>query len=293
MLDFTGRVVIVTGAARGIGRAYAHLLGARGASVVVNDLGGDTDGRDPSAEPAAAVAAEIEAAGGTAVASADSVADPKGVEAIVALAVERFGRVDAVINNAGNYRLGTFEELEPEVYQSFLDVHYLGSLLLSRAAWPHLVASGSGRVVNTVSAALTGQPDMVHYGAAKGAVYGFTRNLAVAGAPHGIKVNAVAPGAGTRMMDIAGPALPPGTVEFMHEQMPPEKVAPVGAYLAHPDCSITGEVLSAAGGYVSRMVMVGTPGIHDPELSPETVAARIGEITDPANAQPAELAFPA
>ncbi|WP_106400531.1 SDR family NAD(P)-dependent oxidoreductase [Actinocorallia populi] len=292
MLDFTGRVVIVTGAGRGIGRAYAHLLGARGASVVVNDLGGDTDGRNPSDGPASAVAAEIEAAGGTAVANAGSVADPKDVEALVALAVERFGRIDAVINNAGNYRLGKFEELEPEVYQSFLDVHYHGSLLLSRAAWPHLAASGSGRVVNTVSAALTGQPDMVHYGSAKGAVYGLTRALAVAGAAHGIKVNAVAPGAGTRMMDVAAPALPPGTAEYMQEQMPPEMVAPVGAYLAHADCAITGEVLNAAGGYVSRMVMVGTPGIHDPELSPETVAARIDEITDTANAQPAELAFP-
>ncbi|KAB2341565.1 SDR family NAD(P)-dependent oxidoreductase [Actinomadura rudentiformis] len=292
MLDFTGSVVIVTGAGRGIGRAHALLLGARGASVVVNDLGGDTDGNVPSDDPAQRVAAEIEAAGGTALANSDSIADPKGVESLVEQTIERFGRIDGVVNNAGIYRLGRFEDLEPEVFHDFIDVHYLGTLMLCRAAWPHLAASGSGRIVNTVSAAMTGQPDMAHYGAAKGAVYGLTRTLAVAGAAHGIKVNAVAPGAATRMLELARPSLPPGTVEWMQAEMPPEKVSPVVTYLVHPDCAITGEVINAAGGFISRMVMVNTPGIQDPEATPESVAARIGEITDPANAQIAELAFP-
>lgn len=292
MLEFTGSVVIVTGAGRGIGRAHALLLGARGASVVVNDLGGDTDGNVPSEGPAQRVAAEIEAAGGTALANSDSIADPKGVASLVEQTIERFGRIDAVVNNAGIYRLGGFEDLAPEVFHDFIDVHYFGTLLLCKAAWPHLIASGTGRIVNTVSAAMTGQPDMAHYGAAKGAVYGLTRNLAVAGAAHGIKVNAVAPGAATRMLELARPSLPPGTVEWMQTEMPPEKVSPVVAYLVHPDCAITGEVINAAGGFISRMVMVNTPGIQDPEATPESVAARIGEITDPANAQIAELAFP-
>ncbi|MFI0446550.1 SDR family NAD(P)-dependent oxidoreductase [Actinomadura sp. 6N118] len=293
MLDFTGSVVIVTGAGRGIGRAHALLLGARGASVVINDLGGDTDGIGPSDGPAQRVAAEVEAAGGTALANSDSIADPKGVASLVEQTLEGFGRLDGIVNNAGIYRLGGFEDLEPQVFQDFIDVHYFGTLLLCKAAWPHLAASGSGRIVNTVSGAMTGQPDMAHYGAAKGAVYGLTRNLAVAGAAHGIKANAVAPGAATRMLELARPSLPPGTVEWMQAEMPPEKVSPVVAYLVHPDCAITGEVINSAGGYISRMVMVNTPGVQDPEATPESVAARIGEITDPANAQIAELAFPA
>ncbi|SEG92752.1 hypothetical protein SAMN04489712_13520 [Thermomonospora echinospora] len=288
-LDFTGKTVIVTGAGRGLGRAYARLLASRGANVVVNDLGGDTDGADPSPGPAALVVDEISAAGGSAVTNAESVASEEGAQSIVATALETFGRIDAVVNNAGNYRLASFEELTLDTVQAFLDVHYKGSLLMARAAWPHLVKAGEGRIVNTVSAAMAGVPDMVHYGSAKGAVYGLTRNLAVAGATHGIKVNAVAPGAGTRMMDLAAAALPPGTAEYMKEHMPPEMVAPVVAYLAHPACSITGEVLNAAGGAVSRQVMMTTRGIHGPGLTPETVAARIEEICDITEAQVAEL----
>lgn len=288
-LDFTGKTVIVTGAGRGLGRAYARLLAARGANVVVNDLGGDTDGAAPSAGPATLVAEEINAAGGTAVMNADSVASEEGARSIVATALDAFGRIDAVVNNAGNYRLASFEDLTLDTVQAFLDVHYKGSLLMAHAAWPHLVAAGEGRIVNTVSAAMAGVPDMVHYGSAKGAVYGLTRNLAVAGAAHGVKVNAVAPGAGTRMMDVAADALPPGTAEYMKEHMPPEMVAPVVAYLAHPACSLTGEVLNAAGGAVSRQVMMATRGIHDPGLTPEAVAARIEEICDPTQAQVTEL----
>lgn len=291
-IDFSSHTVVVTGAGRGIGRAHAKLLAARGASVVVCDPGGDTDGENPSAGPAETVVKEIVAAGGTAVAAVESVATEEGAAAIVRVALESFGRLDAVINNAGIFRPAPFDAVTPAAYQRYLDVHYLGSLLVTRAAWPHLVASGRGRVVNTVSASMLGTPDMVHYGSAKGAVFGLTRNLAVAGAAVGIKVNAVAPGAGTRMIELTGDTLPPGTLDHMMASMPPELVAPVAAYLAHEHCAVNGEVFNVAGGKVTRMVMMNTPGITDPALSPETVAERIDEILSAEGAEPAPLMLP-
>ncbi|HME49547.1 SDR family NAD(P)-dependent oxidoreductase [Mycobacterium sp.] len=291
-LDFSDRVVIVTGAGRGLGRAYAELLGARGAAVVVNDPGGAVDGTPTGEDPAAQVVAGIVAAGGRAVASTATVATEDGAKAIVATAVEAFGRIDAVINNAGIYFVRPWLEISLRQYQRFLDVHYFGSLLVSRAAWPHLVEAGAGRIVNTVSSAMLGAPDMVHYGSAKGAIFGLTRNLAVAGAAHGMKVNAVAPGAGTRMIDEAAPALPPGTAEFMKQAMPPEMVAPVAAYLAHQSCAITGEVLNAAGGGVNRLVVANTAGIADPDLTPETVADRLDEILAIGDLEPTPLMLP-
>jgi NAD(P)-dependent dehydrogenase (short-subunit alcohol dehydrogenase family) len=278
-LSFHDRVVIVTGAGRGIGRAHALLLAARGAGVVVADLGASVDGSGVEGDdPAADVAAEIRAAGGRAVACRADVATENGAAAVVEAAVAEFGRLDAVVNNAGIVRTAHFEEIPIEEYQRHLDVHFFGSLYICRAAWPHLIASGAGRVVNTVSAAMLGNPLMTHYGSSKGAVFSLTRNLAVEGARHGVLVNALAPGAGTRMAESSADSLPPGVLQYMRTQLLPQHVAPVAAYLAHPACRVSGEVFNAAGGSVSRLALVTTRGIHEPDLTIETVADRFDEI---------------
>jgi NAD(P)-dependent dehydrogenase (short-subunit alcohol dehydrogenase family) len=278
-LSFAGRRVVVTGAGRGIGREYAVLLASRGAKVAVVDLGSTTDGSGTeTADPAADVVAEIIAAGGHAIALRADVSTEEGARGIVGETVAAFGGLDAVINNAGIVRTAPFEAVPREEYQRHLDVHFYGSLWLAKAAWPHLRDSGSGRIVNTVSGAMLGNPLMVHYGSSKGAVFGLTRNLALEGAALGICVNAVAPGAGTRMAEASADSLPPEIMEYMRTALLPSLVAPVGAFLVHPDCNVTGEVFNVAGGIVNRMAIVNTAGFHDPELTVETVAARFDEV---------------
>ncbi|WP_280218191.1 SDR family NAD(P)-dependent oxidoreductase [Nocardia neocaledoniensis] len=278
-LDFSDRVVIVTGAGRGIGRANALLLARRGAAVVVGDLNIRTDGGGVEGDnPAAAVVAEITAVGGRAVACEADVATEDGAHALVDAAISAFGRIDAVVNNAGIVRAAPFREVPDEEYQRHLDVHYFGPMRLCRAAWPHLLKSPAPRVVNTISQAMLGNPGMAHYGGSKGALFGLTRNLALEGAEAGIKVNAIAPGASTRMLEAAADTLTPEVMEYMRAQMLPERVAPVVAYLVHPDCQVTGEVFNVAGGIVNRLALVNTAGIHDPALTVETVAEQFEKI---------------
>ncbi|NKY43639.1 SDR family NAD(P)-dependent oxidoreductase [Nocardia cerradoensis] len=291
-LDFSDYVVIVTGAGRGIGRAHAELLADRGAAVVVNDTGGAVDGSLQGADPAGEVVEAITASGGRAVASTASVATEQGARAIVETAIASFGKLDAVVNNAGIYSVRSLHDITEAECRSFQDVHYFGSLFVSQAAWPHLAASKRGRIVNTISGAMLGVPDMVHYGAAKGAVFGLTRNLAVAGHADGIKVNAIAPGAGTRMVELATDALPPGMAAQMRESMPPRLVAPVAAYLAHERCTLSGEALSVAGGRVRRIAFGYTRGITDAELTPEIVADRLDEILHVGEFTPEPLMLP-
>lgn len=274
-LRFDGRVAVVTGAGRGLGRAYARLLAERGASVVVNDLGGSIEGDGADAGPAEAVAAEITAAGGTAAADAHDVSTPDGAAAVVATALEAFGRIDVVVNNAGIIRWAGPPEADQANLDAHLAVHVAGTYGTVRAAWPHFVEQGYGRIVNTTSAGVFGHRHNLGYATAKGGVLGLTRSLAVAGARHGIRANLVAPAAMTRM---AGPDAgdPPPD-----DPMAPELAAPMVAFLAHEGCPVTGEVYAAGGGRFSRIFLASTPGhLHrgDAPPTPEDVAAAWDEI---------------
>ena len=274
-LRFDGRVAVVTGAGRGIGRAYARLLAARGAQVVVNDLGGSMDGVGADAAPAAEVVAEIGAAGGAGVANADDVATTAGAQALVDTAVDVFGRLDVLVNNAGIIRWAGFPEADAENLARHLDVHVAGSFNTARAAWPHFVDQGYGRVVMTTSAGLFGLPQNLSYATAKGAVVGLARSLTTAGAAHGIKVNCIAPAAASRMGGADGP---------MAAQMDPDLVAHMAAFLAHEDCPVSGEIYTAGAGRFARLFVASTPGyVHAGEApTVEDVAEHWAAINDEA-----------
>jgi NAD(P)-dependent dehydrogenase (short-subunit alcohol dehydrogenase family) len=253
-LRFDGQVVIVTGAGHGLGRAHALDLAARGAKVVVNDLGGTVDGKGASSSPADDVVEEIRKTSGTAVANADDVATPEGAEAIVAAAIAEFGQVDVVINNAGILRDRSFMKMTPAEFDTVLAVHLRGSFLVSHAAWPHLRAQAYGRVVMTSSpAGLFGSFGQANYASAKMGLIGLTKTLAVEGAKYGIKVNAIAPVAYTRMT--AG-ILP----DELAGEFGPELVTPLVCYLAHAECAATGQVYSVGGGRVARVLVAEGPG---------------------------------
>lgn len=291
-LHFDDRVVIVTGAGRGLGRAHALHLAARGARVVVNDLGTDMAGKGADATFASDVAAEIVAAGGQAVASGASVTTTAGAESMVAAALEHFGRVDVVVANAGIITFDPFPALTLERLTEHLEIHVAGTFNVARAAWPHLVDQGYGRIVTTTSAGLFGSAPLLAYSTCKGALVSLTRSLAEAGAGHGIKVNGLAPAAETRMVTDphlrARVGLPP-----VDDDAPPAPsrgpgtVTPMLAVLAHEDCPVTGEILSAGLGRMARIFVAETEGIVEPGLTSEGILARwddivtAGDITTP------------
>jgi NAD(P)-dependent dehydrogenase (short-subunit alcohol dehydrogenase family) len=279
-LRFDGRVAVVTGAGGNpsLGRAHALLLAARGAKVVVNDIGRDTEtpGYEGSAS-AEAVAAEIRALGGEAVADVHSVATEAGAAAVVQTALEAFGGIDILVNNAGLSLAARFDEMTLHDFQRHIEVNLMGSVWTCRAAWPHMRARGYGRIVNTTSGALAGYASLVAYGASKGGLFSLTRALAAEGAALGIRVNAVNPGAFTRMVAAQQEESSP---MYQHAQanLPAELVSPVVAFLAHQDCPVTGECIDAVGGEVRRVYLAQTPGISDRELTVETVASRWDEV---------------
>jgi NAD(P)-dependent dehydrogenase (short-subunit alcohol dehydrogenase family) len=272
-LGFDGKVALITGAGGGLGRQHALLLAARGALVVVNDLGGAVDGTGSDVGAAQRVVDEIKAAGGDAAADTNSVATREGGEAIVQTALDAFGRIDIVVNNAGILRDKSFGNMTPEMVDAVLDVHLRGAFHVTQPAWQHLREQGYGRIVSTSSASgLFGNFGQANYGAAKMGLVGFTRVLAVEGAKYNIKANAVAPLALTRMTE---PLLGP-----LGAKVAPEFVSPLVCYLAHDSCEATGRVFSAGGGRIAEVFIAETKGWYSPELSPEAVAEHWGEITD-------------
>lgn len=287
-LRFDGEVALVTGAGGGLGREHALLLARRGAAVVVNDLGSPTmGGQDHDSGPADAVVAEISAAGGTAVANSDSVADRAGAERMVTQALDEFGQLDILINNAGIIRNRTFLNIGEYEFEPVFDVHVKGAFFVTRPAYEHMKERRYGRIVNTSSGSgLFGSFGQAAYAAAKAAIMGFTKTLALEGQRYGIKANAIAPGALTRMTgDVLGDGSPTADLfglagEDLVDRMGPHQVAPVVAYLAHRSCELNGETLSAAGGRAARIFVAVTPGIYDEDLTLEAVAGRIDEICD-------------
>jgi len=262
----------VTGAGRGIGRSYALLLASRGASVVVNDLGGSPSGKGADLAPAESVVAEIAALGGTALADGSDISTTEGAEALIGTTVDALGRIDAVINNAGIIRWAGFPEADAENLARHISVHLGGSFNVTRAAWPHFAAQEYGRVVMTTSSGVFGLPDNTSYAAAKGGVIGLTRSLARAGASYGIRVNAIAPAAATRM------GMPDD--EATQRAMDPVLVAPMAAYLAHEDCPVSGEIYAAGAGRFSRIFLATTPGFVTEAPTIEDVADHWAAIND-------------
>ena len=284
MIDFTGQSVIVTGGGRGLGRLYALDLARRGASVVVNDVGGTMQGEGSDSSIADQVVREISIQGGTAVASHDSVATAEGGEAIVDKAMEHFGRIDAVVSNAGIFDTMLFDELPADSWRRMLNVHLDGSFFLSQPAYRVMKTRGGGRFVFIASSAgLFGQPNSAHYAAAKSGIVGLANVIAIDGAPHGILANTVLPFGYSRMVtetvgdrDLLGDDVP-----FLRA-IEPELVVPMVVFLASQACTFTHQNFSACAGRFARVfVGLGNGWVASPSAPPtaEAIEANLREVT--------------
>ncbi|MBA8824230.1 NAD(P)-dependent dehydrogenase (short-subunit alcohol dehydrogenase family) [Saccharopolyspora lacisalsi] len=273
--SFDGKVAIVTGAGGGLGRAHALALADRGARVLVNDVGGSPSGGGADDGPAASVVAEIEHRGGEATADRSDVTDATSADEMVARAIQRWGRIDILINNAGILRDKSFAKADVDNFRKVLDVHLMGSVHCTKAVWPHMVEQGFGRVLMTTSASgIYGNFGQANYGAAKSGVVGLMNVLAIEGAHKGIHVNALAPTAATRMTEelIDAAAL---------DVLTPESIAP-GALFLVSEAAPNKTILAAGAGVFAVARMEESAGVYLPAeaRSPESIAERWGEISD-------------
>ncbi len=274
------RVAIITGAGAGLGRSHALAMAARGAKVVVNDLGGRMDGTGAARSAADNVVEEIKASGGTAVANYDSVATPEGARAIVKTAMDAFGTVDIVVNNAGIIRYKKFMDHTPDDFAANLAVHLSGSFYVSQAAFPIMKEKRYGRFVFTSSSGgLRGAADGVAYGAAKAGVMGLAFVMAHTGAPYNVLSNVILPNAYTRMTE--------GVVaERNIERLSPEFISPIVVYLSSEQCKLNHEMFACGGGGVARTIIALAPGWRaesKAEFTPEAIQAHLTEIMDMTN----------
>jgi NAD(P)-dependent dehydrogenase (short-subunit alcohol dehydrogenase family) len=278
-LDFQGRVVIVTGAARGMGAAHARELSRRGARVVVNDLGGDMFGEGASTTPAAELVAEIRAAGGVAHANGDDISTSDGCEAVVAAALETFGALDGVLHNAGIGGFTPLPEMDEATFEKMLRVHLYGALNLTRAAWPHLAENGGRLLYISSGAGLYGSPTLAHYATAKVGLIGLARVAAAEGQDLGIAANVLAVASASRMMDHVMEGTP-NLKSWFHEYMRPELPAAAATWLIHPQCPATGKIYQAFGPHFAEIFIAETHGINALDMTAENFRDRFDEIED-------------
>jgi len=274
-ISFDGRVAVVTGAGGGLGRAYALMLASRGAKVVVNDLGGSFDGTGSDATPAQQVVDEIKSNGGEAVANYDSVSDWEGAQNIIKTAIDSYGKLDILINNAGILRDKSMMKMEEEDYKKVMAVHMDGTYFCTKAALPHLRENNYGRVIGTSSGAgVYGNFGQTNYGAAKMGIAGLMRSVKQEGAKYNILANTIVPVAGTRL---TATVFPPDIVE----KLKPEYVAPIVGWLCSDQCNVSGEIFSAGGGYFSRIAIMEGPGVFfdvEADLTLENVVDNLDDI---------------
>jgi len=287
-LRFDGKVAIITGAGRGVGRTHAIEMAKRGAKVVIVDPGVALDGSGSSSAPAQEVVDEIKAAGGEAVASFEKVNDVAGAGRMVELALDTFGKLDVLINNAGTSVPELFDIQTLDQFRMLNEVHYLGTVYVTKAAWPHLTKSG-GRLVNTISEGPLGIHERgTGYGGAKAGVIGLTLTLAAETKFHGVAVNGFAPRIATRL---SAPEVlahvydkPVEAFEKNMAMFPPENASPACLYLAHESCPLNGVLLAAGGGMVMRMSIMENPGLKTDDMTMENIAANVDKILDMSNA---------
>jgi len=274
-MRFDGRVAVITGGGRGLGAAYARLLAAKGARIVVNDLGAPIKGDGVDAGVAQELVDEIRAAGGEAVADTNSVATLEGGQAIVQTALDTWGKVDILIHNAGNVRYGTIREISYEDFKSVVDVHLMGAFHLVKAAHPLMCDAGYGRIVLTSSiGGIYGNNRCVNYGVSKSGMIGLNNIAALEGEAFNVKSNIIVPNAVTRMAD--------GLDTSLYPPLEPELVAPAVAWMAHENCDVSGEMITAGGGRVARVFIAETKGVYQPSWTIDEVDAAMGAVHDKA-----------